>query len=85
MLIACTQLAKYPRVLYVKPSNKVYVPDGMIIMYILLCKKKSYEMFNKLNKSTLDARGLHAEKEIIGLQVVDKTTRLQAIFVQFTS
>ena len=28
-----TQLAKYPRVLYVKPSNKIYVLFGAVVAF----------------------------------------------------
>ena len=44
LLIATTQLAKYPRVLYVKPSNKIYVDyeNSLIFPTRLLASRDNF-------------------------------------------
>ena len=63
-----TQLAKYPRVLYVKPSNKIYVFPHQIIMQPSHSAKDSIWpygpislLFNTSYPHPLDHRGLADE------------------------
>ena len=52
-----TQLAKYPRVLYVKPSNKIYLFHyKKILLFWLLCFGNSFEIHPALSVHRYMAR-----------------------------
>ena len=44
-----TQLAKYPRVLYVKPSNKIYLSTGAQCVKVLISYYSSVYSYSSVN------------------------------------